>query len=462
MAIRWVGDLETENSAFTAQWSGTQEAASDRITLVTTPVRKGSKAAKFLCKTTDTNVVGSGNGQRAEVAKYGIPGFGTSGGTSYVSFSWMWDSTYTPVPNQEWNFFHQVHDNAGGTQASACFVYGTTGQVKWKIWGGTGTITEFVLINGFQKGIWYDFVLGYTWGTTSGSGAAQAWVQQGSTATQVVARTGCPTLYSASTGVYLKSGFYIASGSTVNAIGWGDCYQVSDTFAEAITAFPSWNGSGSTPSPSISPLPTLSGGKVRYGVTTAGSLTRGMSADTKRGSALNVTADVSVDTIWAAVQGNLSGTQPFKAVIYDATGTGGSPGAKLFESAAQSIASPFDPVWRQITVSPIVTLPAGTYHVQLISGTPANTNYYMADSATNGLFYNADTYSDGAANPSGASSLDNFKMSACIEGTPTGGGFPSTAVLDNFNRANGSLGANWSNIQGTTVPATISANKALK
>lgn len=423
MAVLWVGDLETENATFTSQWSGTQEAASDRITLVTSPVRGGTKAAKFLCKTTDTNVVQSGSGTRAEVAKFssGLPNFGTVGQTSYVSFSWRWDSTYVPVPNQEWNFIHQAHDNAGGTQASAVFVYGSTGQVKWKIWGGSGTVTEFVLINSFSRDVWYDFILAYTWGKTSADGAAQAWVQSAGVANQVVARTACPTLYASSTGVYLKSGFYIAPGSTVDALGYGDCYQLSDSLASAITAFPDWNGS-TTGSPSISPLPALDTGKARYGVTVAGSSTNGMSADRKRGSAVLVDHDAVIDSIWVAVQGNVSGTQPFKLVIYDATGTGGAPGAKVFESAEQSIVSPFNAEWVQVPVSPTKTLAAGTYWIFIISAGTANTNYYLANAVAGALNFNTDTYSDGAADPAGTMSTDNFQLSACLEGTPSTGG----------------------------------------
>ena len=420
MAVLWVGDLETENATFTSQWSGTQEAAADRITLNTTTVRNGTKSARFLCKTTDTNVVQSGTGTRAEIAKFSPPGFGVLGGTSYISFSWYFDSTYVPHPNQEWNFIHQVHDNAGGTQACAVFVNGSTGQIKWKVWGAGGTVTEFILVNGFSLSTWYDFVLAYTWGKDATQGACQAWVQTGSTANQVVARTSCPTVYTNSTGLYLKAGWYIAGGSTVDALGYGDCFQISDSFASAITAFPNWNGSST--GTGISPLPSLASGKVRYGVTTAGSSTNGMSADRKRGSAIAVTQDIDVDSIWVAVQGNASGTQPFKAVVYDAGGTGGAAGAKKIESSQQSIASPFNPEWLQIVVSPAITLAAGTYWGMVHSSGPANTNFYLADVATAALAFNTDTYSDGAADPAGTMSTDNFQLSMCLEGTPTSGG----------------------------------------
>jgi hypothetical protein len=47
-------------------------------------------------------------------------------------------------------------------------------------------------------------------------------------------------------------------------------------------------------------------------------------------------------------------------------------------------------------------------------------------------------------------------FTATATATPVGSGFPSTGILDNFNRANGGIGANWG---GVTIGYSISSNR---
>lgn len=277
MPVTFDDGFETEVAAFTSHWSGLQQKASGRITLVTSPVANETKAARFECRVGDNNVAGSGTGERAETLKSvsGIgAGYGTEGHDDYTALSVRFEAGYPYFASNLWNTFAQWHASAGGTQACTLAVVG--GKIVCVTNGGTSLsakpFNRVVVDDTFEAGKWYDFVVKHHWSSSSG-GYFDVWFQKDGVVTGPFTVNG-PNIYLPDTGrPYPKIGIYRGPGIGSTAVLEYGRYAIRETFADAIAAFASWD-SGSSPgtvddgSGLDAPETTdpLSGGGVRIGV----------------------------------------------------------------------------------------------------------------------------------------------------------------------------------------------------
>jgi len=117
----------------------------------------------------------------------------------------------------------------------------------------------------------------------------------------------------------------------------------------------------------------------------------------------------AVSVVFTAGSGNT------RAVLYDATGVGGLPGARVGVSTARGVGGGAQTA--VFTFSPGVTLSAGDYWLGLISDSFGTSNCVAL---TNGIAFNANTYASGASDPFGASpSMANFRYPVNAGYTPT-------------------------------------------
>lgn len=197
----WSGDFETGNLS---QWRGLQVKAPSRVTIQTEIVRQGHAAARFEVRSGDSNVAGSGSGERAEVLISTSTTEGFEGREQY----WAW-STYFPAdfdaPKGSWNAFTQFHHVGGLGQVNIHFAVSKMKTLTLRVIGGSLSRPlrrDFVLAP-LKRGRWYDFVFHVKWSSSSRAGFVEVWVNR----SRVVRRTATPTLY-AGKDVYLKQGYY--------------------------------------------------------------------------------------------------------------------------------------------------------------------------------------------------------------------------------------------------------------
>ena len=121
--------------------------------------------------------------------------------------------------------------------------------------------------------------------------------------------------------------------------------------------------------------------------------------DQKRAYRSVLTEDGVVSSVSIYMTGGTS-AQVYKAVIYG--DTAGAPGALLWTSAEQTCGVSQAAGWVVISVSPGLSLTAGTYYLGFIAGTVTGwmTLQWVAGAGTN-QYWSTDTYSDGATDPFG-------------------------------------------------------------
>jgi hypothetical protein len=203
--VLWSGDFETGSFS---QWSGApQVKASDRATIVTSPVREGRYAARFEVKPGDRDVAGSGSGERSEIW-LGVP---ETDGFEGVESWWTW-STFFPsdfaAPKGDWNYFTQFHHSGPVGQSNIAFIV-------------SGPSALSLIVNAVEpshprkrvfslgrllRGVWTDFVFHVKWSADPRVGFIEVWVD----GENVVPLAHLATVYPGQ-GVYLKQGYYRAA-----------------------------------------------------------------------------------------------------------------------------------------------------------------------------------------------------------------------------------------------------------
>jgi hypothetical protein len=244
-------------------WEGSKTAEfsdptchNDRVTLQSTTVREGTKAATW---STDTSVHCYGDNANVRVHMLGFPsgkGVNLNNGATY----WFTTSIYFPtsanIPNG-WYALDEIHQsNSTGCTGPAPFNLDAAGG-QWRLivrgstsctnsvfnqttWGapvasdGSSRISR-PFANGvpytIQKGKWYDFLIGVH-ASTDSSGWFEAWLNgpgTNGTSVQIVPRTSLQTSYPASNYPMLSS-YYPVSGNTTAEVVY-DGIAFSSDFA---------------------------------------------------------------------------------------------------------------------------------------------------------------------------------------------------------------------------------------
>ena len=243
---------------------------------------------------------------------------------------------------------------------------------------------------------------------TINSGAAGAWVTF--TAPQVALTAGSYWLVIHTGGT---TGIARNMGDGTSTPNW---YSNTDTFSDgASDPF----GTGNVGTGTISIYASYTPGvQKQFGNTTVGTVpSAGMSADFKRASKYTLTETGTLVSLAAYLDGNggTAGSQNVRLALYqDASGV---PGTKVAESSAVSIAAGTAPGWVTFT-TPTASLTAGSYWIAIHTGTTAGVaRDYTDGSSAQNWFGNADTFSDGSANPFGTGNLGTQNLSVYVNYT---------------------------------------------
>jgi len=196
--------LDYESGNF-GQWTQVQ-AVSGGARVVTSPVRQGRYAARFVVRPGDDPVVG---GERAEV-------MALTGESEGKESWWAW-STYFPTgfhPNPgAWNVFTQWHHTGHSCQSPVDFAVNTyLSPPRLRLYLNTGKLNlstcraSFIRQWNFavlRRNRWYNFVFHVKWSSNASIGFVQLWVN----GRLAIPKTHVPTLLQGM-GVYVKQGFY--------------------------------------------------------------------------------------------------------------------------------------------------------------------------------------------------------------------------------------------------------------
>ena len=218
--VRWRGDYETGDFS---QWDcGVQEKVAGRASIVTSPVRQGKYAARYEVRPGDTNVAGSGNGERTEALSCRSP---QDGEEQWWGWSTMFASDFS-ASKSTWNSFTQWH-NSGTSGGTLGFVV-VGKELRFQSFGGNPSSPAFrsCKIADRTNGKWYDFVFHVKWSSSANVGFAEVWVN----GTKVVELMNTPTLYTGQ-GVYPKQGYYRQGQPNVGVIYY-DGMRQGTSFAD--------------------------------------------------------------------------------------------------------------------------------------------------------------------------------------------------------------------------------------
>lgn len=221
----------TDNYGF---WGGEQVAVSTRIMYPNDPLGQRGVIQRVECYPTDTNVVGSGSGQRAEVASGGI-GF-DQGGTYIVSWSTLFPADFYSSDGA-WNFFTQIHASGGGNQATHAMIARNSNDLYCRLYGGgvwvngsqpTGSVSVTRSLGSLLKGQWCDYVMHIRFGSgTSGEGLGFCRIWRNNTL--IMDEQNVRIGYYGDPGPYWKQGFYRGSGSAVSRLYFDDTSRWAST-----------------------------------------------------------------------------------------------------------------------------------------------------------------------------------------------------------------------------------------
>ena len=197
----WGGDFETGNLS---QWRALQAKDPSRVTIQSKVVRQGRYAARFEVRPGDSNVAGSGTGERTHV----YIGTATTDSVEGREQYWAW-STYIPpdftAPMGGWNSFVGFHHTGTTGGGNIAFSVNNMSRIMFLVRGGAfdNPIRKDYTLAPLKKGRWYDFVLHIKWSSHRKDGFVEVWVNR----SKVVPKTITPTLY-VGQGAYLKMGYY--------------------------------------------------------------------------------------------------------------------------------------------------------------------------------------------------------------------------------------------------------------
>ena len=216
--IFWSGDFETGDLS---QWWSVQAVPGD-VRIVTSPVRQGSYAAKFVVRPGDVPV--GGNGERSELRASQADSGGYSGRDEWYRWSTLFPRNLDPTPDTSWNFFVQWHDSqnngCGPNVAYQIDAAKSPAKIKLRVRGGPISLSTCAARYDrswrpvtLTLGHWYDLVLHVRWSAAPRVGFVQAWID----GKLVVRKTKIATLYPGD-GVYVKQGFYRKPSGRVSTL----------------------------------------------------------------------------------------------------------------------------------------------------------------------------------------------------------------------------------------------------
>ncbi len=187
-SVLFRGDFETGD---TSQWSKAQAVSSDRLRVVTSPVRQGAHALRVEVRQGDDPIGASGNRNELVYSKV----LEKEGDERWYAWSTLWDSSFPSV--KTWQLFVQWHHTgSSGSPPLELYVYGEEIRLRidasLDVWKGA-----------LSRGAWHDFVLHVKWSSDPKVGFVELWYD----GAQVLEKTHGRTLFAGQEN-YLKLGLY--------------------------------------------------------------------------------------------------------------------------------------------------------------------------------------------------------------------------------------------------------------
>ena len=449
MAVIWSDDAFGDGTF--ADWSGQQEIAADRVTIVAPPgeVTSGPQSRSFLGRfriqgTADTWP--SSDVGRAEVLRNNDGIF--QGHLNRGSSVWCAWETYFGDPNSvsdDANAFRpttgtnrntllQFHHGGAGSPPLTFRLDTTAGSAStswvWDLYHAGNTAlnpipNEHTAAGTFSYG-WHEFRLFVNWAQNTGEanspGRLKLWIDEVVKVdfTGNVGFTDYP-------GHYFKTGYYrlnSANNSTVYQAGT----RMGTTEADVIA------GGGTEPPPDPTTDPAANVRERRFGKETLGGGVNGLTQNRKRGCkfatglAVDEEADVYDAHVWLAGNDASASTQKVTLGLYRDDGIGGGPGTKFGEFEDElTLAGNVTGAWNKVeNVTPIRMTGLNAWLV-VSSATPSNRLATSFATVANALAFNDDTYDASPPrmiDPFGTFSLDAKELSICADYDVVGGGEP--------------------------------------
>ena len=212
------GDFETGSIS---QWAGFQRVADDRISVVRSPVRQGSYAARFEVRNGDNPI---GFGDRAEVQSSTHE---AEGQDRWYSWSTMFAADFPRT--SAWQVVSQWHADADGSPPLGFYAQNDDIQLQANRFSGPGSplSTEIIWHGPMRRGLWNDIRIHVKWSGSDSTGFVELWVNgvrqtfdDGSTHRAI--RTLVPGV-----GAYFKQGLYRQSGVSGTGVIYHDGLQVT-------------------------------------------------------------------------------------------------------------------------------------------------------------------------------------------------------------------------------------------
>jgi hypothetical protein len=242
-ALFWHGGFETGDLA---QWTKSpQEKEPGRITVVSEPSREGLHALRAAILPGDSDVFGSGTGERAEVVLGRRETQGYAGREQWWAWSIRFAHDFRSRRDSDWNYFTQFH-NTGLTGQANVHLSANGDRMTFGVCNGTPTDPRcrlWTIDRDRENGRWYDFVLHVRWASSAKRGFVELWENSA----EVVPFTRIATLYPGQ-GVYLKQGIYRTAQANPATI-YIDGTRGGSSYGAVVAGFPDGTWTSKPPRP---------------------------------------------------------------------------------------------------------------------------------------------------------------------------------------------------------------------
>jgi len=214
--ILWRGDFETGDLS---QWSSMQSVASDRLQVVDSPVRKGSRSLRVAVRQGDDPINASGN--RNELI---YQDRFNDGEEAFYRWSTFFPSSYPS--SDRWQIFAQFHHTGCcGSPPVEFYVRGE--QLNLRVGGSSGTVVWSAPL---ERVVWQDFILQVRWSADASVGRVALWHQ----GEQVLAPRAVATRYPGE-GSYFKLGLYRDASIAPEAVIFHDDVAIATHLEDLVS-----------------------------------------------------------------------------------------------------------------------------------------------------------------------------------------------------------------------------------
>jgi hypothetical protein len=210
--VLWRGDFETGNLS---QWSKMQIVSSDRMQVVSSPVRQGRHAVKVTVRQGDDPIDSSGN--RNELVRFT---YEPSGSEYYYRWSTMFAPDF-PAP-ATWQLFTQWHHSGSNGSPPVEFVV-NNGNIL--LYCSSREVWRTPLV----RGVWNDFVFHAKWSSNASTGFVELYHQ----GKLVLPKRYCATQFSGQTN-YLKVGLYRNSSIAPTGVVYHDNWVMGRSLSDVM------------------------------------------------------------------------------------------------------------------------------------------------------------------------------------------------------------------------------------